>query len=356
MDNRVLTFVLISIIAFLSGFAASYLFPIQTPFVDVPFSVLAIGLILGGAAFFGYLGFIPALLLGLQLGAEKNAAVFIYIAPVILAIYAGTYIGVLINKDFERKEIFAKKAKNIIVIVAIALVISFAVEMAVPYTVEYWPKDYLGMSVGGGYMSYDSDLTGENIILRGDSLTIPIELKQIVVGKNNASVFNTSTNAILKIKDADEGTPVYGAEVTATSQSGNEHEFIETSSGMYKKDQFPFGEQVTLIVKSKGYEEYNKKVTFNRDIINEISLTPEPVGEEAESSVTIRVFGSDGKTINQAKVTVYNKETSATLQIGYTQNGQITLKAMTGTRLRIVVEKGSTAAGLIGKLASLKRR
>jgi len=355
MNKKILALVLIATIAFLIGFVASYNYQIQTPFVDVPFTVLAIGLILGGAVFFGYLGFIPALLLGLQLGAEKNAAVFIYFVPIILAIYAGAYLGVLINKDFERKEVFIKKSKNIVALVAITLVAAFIVETAVPYMVEYWPIDYMGLNVGGGYMPYDSDTVGEGFILRANTITIPIELKPIIAGANYILTQNDSTRAVLKIKDETKETIVYGAIVTATSQSGNKYVFEETSSGFYKKTSFPFGEQVTLNVKAEGYSDYNKKVTFNRDETNEILLIPRLNDKLVEANITIKVFGTDKKPINQAKVVVYDKETSNVIQTNYTVNGQVQLNVMQGTTLRIVVEKGSTAAGLIGKLASLKR-
>lgn len=142
--------VLIAIIALLMGFAFSYFIPTPVGIGDVPFFAMTAGFFLAGTAFFGYLSFIPMLLFGLQVGAERNAAIFLYLIPSILSTYAGTKLGVLLYDDFHRKQLFLEHGKQILVIIVIALVLAIAIEQFLPLITEFWPKDFLGMNIEQG--------------------------------------------------------------------------------------------------------------------------------------------------------------------------------------------------------------
>jgi len=150
LDKRALALVLISLIVLLLGFTYSYYFPTQTFFVEIPFTMTAIGYFLSGIVFFGYLAFLPSVFLGLQLGAEKNAAIFLYIIPLIISTYAGTKLGFILQDDFFNKKNYMEHIKIIAGLFILAIILAYAIEASLPYILEYWPKDFLGMNVTQG--------------------------------------------------------------------------------------------------------------------------------------------------------------------------------------------------------------
>ena len=95
------------------------------------------------------------LLFGLQTGAERNAAIFLYFIPSILATYAGTKLGVLLQDDFNNKQNFLEYGKKILLIIVIAIIIAIIVEQSLPLITEYWPKDFLGLNVTKGKTAMD---------------------------------------------------------------------------------------------------------------------------------------------------------------------------------------------------------
>ena len=150
LDNRALALVLISAIALLLGFSYSYYNPIATGFSEIPFTIIAIIYFLSGILFFGYLAFFPSILFGLQLGAEKNAAIFLYIIPILISTYAGTKLGFILQEDFFNKKNYLEHIKTIATIFIIAIILAFIVEVSLPYILDFWPKDFLGMNVAQG--------------------------------------------------------------------------------------------------------------------------------------------------------------------------------------------------------------
>lgn len=150
MGYRATYLVLLSIIALLIGFAYSYFIPTTVGMEGVPFSAMTAGFFICGTIFFGYASFIPMLLFGLQTGAERNAAIFLYIIPSILATYAGTKLGVLLQDDFNKKQNFFEQGKKILLFIVIAVLIAIIVEQALPYIMEFWPKDFLGLNLNRG--------------------------------------------------------------------------------------------------------------------------------------------------------------------------------------------------------------
>jgi len=150
MDLKALALTMVSLIVLLSAFAYAYFNPTITIFAELPFTVMIIGYFLCGIAFFGYFAFLPAIFLGLQLGTEKNAALFLYILPTIIATYAGTKLGFALQEDFNKKNNFMTVGKKILILFIIAIILALAIELTLPSIVEYWPKDFLGLNVVEG--------------------------------------------------------------------------------------------------------------------------------------------------------------------------------------------------------------
>ena len=144
MDPKSLSMTVFTLLGLLAAFTYSYFFP--TTFIfgvesQIPLSILTILNFFFGTIFFGYFAFIPALLIGLQLGAQKNAVVFLYIFPILLSTYAGSMLGFMLEADFWGKKNYLKILKRIIVIFIISLILAIAIENVIPYVIEYWPAD-----------------------------------------------------------------------------------------------------------------------------------------------------------------------------------------------------------------------
>ncbi|MFA6268413.1 MAG: hypothetical protein WC652_01240 [archaeon] len=147
MDNKAFALTLLGIIALLGTFVYSYFYPTTTFFADLPFTLTTLTYFISGIAFFGYVTFIPSILFGLQLGAEKNAAIFLYIIPSVIVTYAGAKLGFMLQRDFFNKKNLFKEGKSILVLFFVAIIIAIAIEAALPTIIQFWPKDYLGLNV-----------------------------------------------------------------------------------------------------------------------------------------------------------------------------------------------------------------
>ncbi len=144
MDEKSLSMAIFTLFGLLAAFAYSYFYPTTLLFgveSQIPLSILTILNFLFGAIFFGYAAFIPALLIGLQLGAQKNAAIFLYIFPIIISTYAGTKLGFALESDFWGKKNYLKTMKIVTTILIISLVIAIIIELILPYLVQFWPAD-----------------------------------------------------------------------------------------------------------------------------------------------------------------------------------------------------------------------
>jgi hypothetical protein len=144
MDSKVVSMVAFTFLGLLAAFTYSYFYP--TTFIfgaesQIPLSILIILNFFFGVIFFGYLAFIPALIIGLQLGAQKNALIFLYIFPLLISTYAGTKLGFMLENDFWGKKDYLKVIKTVIGILIIALIIAILIENLVPLIIEYWPNN-----------------------------------------------------------------------------------------------------------------------------------------------------------------------------------------------------------------------
>lgn len=144
MDEKSVSMAIFTLFGLLAAFAYSYFYPTTLLFgveSQIPISLLTIINFLFGAIFFGYAAFIPALLIGLQLGAQKNAAIFLYIFPLLISTYAGVKLGFALESDFWGKKNYLNVIKIITTILVISLVIAVLIELILPFLVQFWPAD-----------------------------------------------------------------------------------------------------------------------------------------------------------------------------------------------------------------------
>ncbi len=144
MNQKALSMMVFTLFGLFSAFVYSYYFPITLLFgieSQIPISILTILNFFFGVIFFGYLSFIPAILIGLQLGAEKNVVVFFYIIPLVISTYAGSKLGFMLEADFWGKKNYLKAMKSIVTILIVALIIALVIEAIIPYIIQLWPSD-----------------------------------------------------------------------------------------------------------------------------------------------------------------------------------------------------------------------
>jgi hypothetical protein len=152
MDEKPLSMTIFALLGMLAAFAYSFFYPTTLLFNvqnQIPLSILVIMNFLFGTVFFGYIAFIPSMLLGLQLGAQKNAAVLLYLFPLVISTYAGSKMGFALEADFWNKKNFLKLVRTITLILIVAIVIAIIIELAMPFLIEFWPKD-TGLSMQQG--------------------------------------------------------------------------------------------------------------------------------------------------------------------------------------------------------------
>jgi len=151
MEVKTLALFLVSLIALFVAFGIGFFFPMNNFFSVVPISLAIIGFFLFGAAMYGYFAFIPHIFFGLALGSQRNVAIFVYLAPIILATYAGVKLGSALMDDLLNKKYFLTEGKTIVILLAIAIISAVAIELFMPTIIEMiWIDDYWGMQMASG--------------------------------------------------------------------------------------------------------------------------------------------------------------------------------------------------------------
>jgi hypothetical protein len=147
-----------------------------------------------------------------------------------------------------------------------------------------------------------------------------------------------STQASIRLVDTETKTIIEDATVFVEDRELS-YQFNYDANGVYKKTGIPTG--VTLIAKitAEGYNEYNQTLIFNSGEVKTIELTPSDQGYVGLASALINVKDADGKAIDDATVTVYDKTTQNILMSGVTQQGTVLGQIQTGKPLRIVIDK-----------------
>ena len=147
MEIKPIAFLLISLICLLLALAYSFFYPAPNFLGTVPFVLVVLAFFFFGVLAFGYLAFIPHIFYGLALGANKNAAIFLFFIPIVLATYAGTTLGSALEKDFKVKKYFLADGKKVLILLIIAIVLAIAAELALPTIISMWPSDLFGLSI-----------------------------------------------------------------------------------------------------------------------------------------------------------------------------------------------------------------
>jgi len=150
VDAKSISFFLISMIALLCSFSYSFFFPMDTFFGGIPLTLSIMSFFFMGATLFGVLAFLPHIFFGLSMGAQRNAAIFIYLVPIVLATYAGTKLGSALWDDFNAKKYFLGEGKRVLLFLFLAIVLSLIIEVALPMVINLWPQDYFGMNLKEG--------------------------------------------------------------------------------------------------------------------------------------------------------------------------------------------------------------
>ena len=160
MEVKTLGLFLVSLIALFIAFGIGFFFPLNNFFSIVPISLAVIGFFLFGAAMYGYFAFIPHVFFGLALGSQRNAAIFVYLLPIILATYAGIKFGSALMDDLLNKKYFLTEGKTIIILLAFAMISAVAIELFLPTLIEIlWIEDYWGLQMTDSGST--SDLIGQ---------------------------------------------------------------------------------------------------------------------------------------------------------------------------------------------------
>ena len=162
MEVKTIGLFLLSLIVLFISFGIGFFFPIYNFYSIVPVSLAVIGFFLFGAALYGYFAFIPHIFYGLGLGSNRNAAIFVYLLPIILATYAGIKFGNALMDDLLNKKYFLKEGKTIVFLLAIAIISAVAIELFMPTIIDIlWIEDYWGMNMSDSGNTTDliSDLT-----------------------------------------------------------------------------------------------------------------------------------------------------------------------------------------------------
>jgi len=102
------------------------------------------------ALFFGYLAFLPHIFYGLAIGSEKNAAIFLYIFPIVLATYAGAKLGFALEADFKLEKYFLEDGKKVFWMLVTAIILALAIEILLPQIISMIPEGLFGLDIKGG--------------------------------------------------------------------------------------------------------------------------------------------------------------------------------------------------------------
>lgn len=150
MEKKTTIVFLVSLIALLASFIYGAVTNYEGYLLNIPLTIMVIAFFLAGTVFFGTLAFLPHLLYGLTLGAQKNAAIVLYFFPIGIATYAGTRLGFLLMDDFNKKKYFLEEFQSIIMMLALAIILSIIIEISLPTIINMWPQEMWGLEIKEG--------------------------------------------------------------------------------------------------------------------------------------------------------------------------------------------------------------
>lgn len=153
MEKKTILLVLICMLFFLGSFISGFFFSADNAtisiFGQIPLTIAVLGFFIFGTIFFGFLAFIPHILMGLTMGATQNIGVIIFFIPILISTYAGINFGNTILDDFQRKKYLTEHIKKTLLLLAVALIFALAIEVFTPQIIDLWPKDLTGLEIKG---------------------------------------------------------------------------------------------------------------------------------------------------------------------------------------------------------------
>lgn len=148
----------------------------------------------------------------------------------------------------------------------------------------------------------------------------------------------TSIDARIRLVDEQTQTRVTNAIISAR-YNNQEYTFNLDSNGNFRNTSIPEGVNVLVRINSDGYLPVEETFVFFRETIRDISLRPDSSSFSGKSTFLVAVSDDQEKTIDNAQVTIYEKETGTILLDDFTTQGIISGPIQTGISLRIVIQK-----------------
>ncbi len=148
----------------------------------------------------------------------------------------------------------------------------------------------------------------------------------------------TSIEAKLRLIDSETQTKVTSANVSVR-YNNQEYTFFADSTGDFKNSSVPEGVLVLLKITADGYLPIEETIAFLPNTIKDISIKPDGSAFVGKAAFLIAVNNELNQTIENAQVTVYNKETGTILIDDVTSQGVVSGPIQTGIPLRITVAK-----------------
>ncbi|MBU2475870.1 hypothetical protein KKG83_00185, partial [Candidatus Micrarchaeota archaeon] len=150
-------------------------------------------------------------------------------------------------------------------------------------------------------------------------------------------VLNT-IKAKIKFYDDETGTAVSGvyAEITGT---GIQKNATADKQGLVEFLDIPLEEDLSLTASSDSYNEYTASIRFESDETKSVYLTPKEIALEGESNLIITLFDEEGNLLENAKVKVFDAESSELIDEKIVSDGVYSENFPKGMAVRFTVEK-----------------
>ncbi|MDD4251385.1 MAG: hypothetical protein PHX27_04305, partial [Candidatus ainarchaeum sp.] len=173
---------------------------------------------------------------------------------------------------------------------------------------------------------YENGMANQMIGLESTSTSISLSKQFVGI---RAKLRLTDSLTTTKITSAIV-TARYGEQIFNLTIDGN---------GIYTQSNVPQGETLILSITADGYNPLTQEITFFAESTKDLTLEPSNNGFVGMASLIITVSDFDGKSIDDAEVTIYNKTNQAVLLKKFSQQGAVSDQIQTGIPLKITIKK-----------------
>ena len=217
-------------------------------------------------------------------------------------------------------------------------------------TLSIYTSNDLPLSGATNLIVSDGDKINIASLPTGTKLTLsasidgyqPIQ-KEIMLGSNNNPTLNFDKAYVgipvtVKLYNSETNTKIVDAVVSARYDT-EQFNFFKDSNGSFRSSNIPEGEIIILTIASEGYNDLEETVSFFNGQEKSFFLTPSDQGYVDKSSLIVTVSNETGNTIENAEVTIYNKNNQTILLDTITEQGAISGLVQTNVPIRITVKK-----------------